>query len=74
MGQFRPLFSVFSSLNHSINIYSFNFSIQIEKSIDAVYGIQTQGCKMVGTDETTELPMVVAPSLHVKARKMYNQL
>ena len=30
-------------------------SIQIEKSIDGVLGIQTQGSRMVGTDETMEL-------------------
>ena len=30
-------------------------SIQIEKSVDGVLGIQTQGRRMVGADETTEL-------------------
>ena len=30
-------------------------TIQIEKSIDGVLGIQTQGRRMVGTDKTTEL-------------------
>ena len=30
-------------------------SIQIEKSIDGVLGIRTQGRIMVGVDETTEL-------------------
>ena len=29
--------------------------IQIERSIDGVLGIQTQGRRMVGADETTEL-------------------
>ena len=29
--------------------------IQIEKSIDGVLGIRTQGRRMVGADETTEL-------------------
>ena len=29
-------------------------SIQIEKSVDGVLGIRTQGRRMVGTDETTE--------------------
>ena len=28
--------------------------IQIEKSVDGVLGIQTQGLRMVGADETTE--------------------
>ena len=30
-------------------------SIQIEKSVDGVLGIQTRGRRMVGVDETTEL-------------------
>ena len=30
-------------------------SIQIEKSVDGVLGIQTRGRRMVGADETTEL-------------------
>ena len=30
-------------------------TIQIEKSIDGVFGIQTCGCRMVGADETMEL-------------------
>ena len=33
----------------------FSSIIQIEKSIDGVLGIQTQGCRMVGSDKTTEL-------------------
>ena len=48
MGQSRPLFVYF----HSILV---TISIQIEKSIDGVLGIQTRGCRMVGVDETTEL-------------------
>ena len=30
---------------------------QIEKSIDGVHGIRTQGCRMVVADETRELHM-----------------
>ena len=30
-------------------------SLQIEKSIDGVLGIQTRGRRMVGADKTTEL-------------------
>ena len=48
MGQFRPLFVYFRSFLVII-------SIQIEKSIDGVLGIQTWGRRIVGTDETTEL-------------------
>ena len=48
MGQSRPLFVYFRSPPVSI-------SIQIEKSIDGVLGIRTQGCRMVGADETMEL-------------------
>ena len=49
MGQSRPLFVYFRSFRVTI-------SIQIEKSIDGVLGIQTQGRRMVGADETTEPP------------------
>ena len=49
MGQSRPLFVYFRSFLITISI------IQIEKSVDGVLGIRTQGCKMVDTDETTEL-------------------
>ena len=49
MGQSRPLFVYFRYFLITISI------IQIEKSIDGVLGIQTQGHRMVGTDETTEL-------------------
>ena len=48
MGQSRPLFIYFCSFLVTI-------SIQIEKSIDHVLGIQTRGHRMVGADETTEL-------------------
>ena len=48
MGQSRPLFVYFHSFLSTI-------SIQIEKSIDGVLGIQTRGRRMVGADETTEL-------------------
>ena len=47
MGQSRPLFVYFRSF--------LTISIQIEKSIDGVLGIRTQGRSMVGTDETKEL-------------------
>ena len=47
MGQSRPLFVYFRSF--------LTISIQIEKSVDGVLGIRTQGRRMVGADETTEL-------------------
>ena len=48
MGQSRPLFVYFHPFLITISI------IQIEKSVDDVLGIQTQGRRMVGTDKTTE--------------------
>ena len=48
MGQSRPLFVYFLPFLVTI-------SIQIEKIVDGVLGIQTWGPRMVGTDETTEL-------------------
>ena len=48
MGQSRPLFVYFCSFLVTI-------SIQIEKSVDGVFGIQTWGRRMAGADETTEL-------------------
>ena len=47
MGQFRPLFVYFRYFLDTISI--------IEKSVDGVLGIRTQGRRMVGADETTEL-------------------
>ena len=47
MGQSRPLFVYFRSFLVTISI------IQIEKSIDGVLGIRTQGRRMVGADKTT---------------------
>ena len=49
MGRSRPLFVYFRTFLITISI------IQIEKSVDGVLGIQTQCCRMVGADETTEL-------------------
>ena len=49
MGQSRPLYVYFRHFLITISI------IQIEKSVDGVLGIQTRGCRMLGTDETTEL-------------------
>ena len=43
MGQSRPLFVYFRS-------FLLTISIQIEKSIDGVLGIQTRGHRMVGAD------------------------
>ena len=48
MGQFRPLVVYFHSFLVTI-------SIQIEKSVDGVLGIQTRDRRMVGADETMEL-------------------
>ena len=49
MGQSRPLLVYFCYFLDTISI------LQIEKSLDGVLGIRTQGHRMVGTDETTEL-------------------
>ena len=49
MGQSRPLFVYFRPFRITISI------IQIEKSLDGVLGIQTHGCRMVGTDKAMEL-------------------
>ena len=58
LGQTWPLFPLFSSFYHSnINFHNINW-----KSVDDVLGIWTQGCRMVGTDETKEL---WRPPLHV---------
>ena len=48
MGQSRPVFVYFRSFLVTI-------SIQIEKSIDGVLGIQARGRRMVDADETMEL-------------------
>ena len=49
MAQSRPLFVYFRYFLDTISI------IQIEKSVYGVLGIGTQGRRMVGADETTEL-------------------
>ena len=36
-------------------LFSLQFQYKLNKSIDGVLGIQTQGRRMVGADETTEL-------------------
>ena len=49
LGQSRPLFCfIFRSFLVTI-------SMQIEESVEGVLGNRTQGRRMVGTDETTEL-------------------
>ena len=48
-GPIPASFCIFSSFSN------YNFKIQIEKSVDGVLGIQTQGRRMVGADKTTEL-------------------
>ena len=49
MGQSLPLFVYFPPFLITIS------TIQIEKSIDGMLGIQTWGRRMVGADETPEL-------------------
>jgi len=49
MGQFRPLFCLFSSFSH------YSFKNTKWKSIDVVIGIRTKGRRMLGADKTTEL-------------------
>ena len=61
MGQSRPLFVYFFSFHVTI-------SIQIEKRVDGVLGIQTQGRRMVGADETTEL---LRPPLMISLIKIF---
>ena len=52
MGQFRPLFLLFSSFSHSnIKQVSSNLTLCIEKGVDGVLGIQTRGRRIVGADE-----------------------
>ena len=66
MGQSRPLFVYFCP-------FPITISIQIEKSVDGVLGIQTWGRSMVGADETTELwrpPNVVQCSV-LSCRKCF---
>ena len=36
-------------------VYFCSFLVTIEKSINGVLRIRTRGCRMVGTDKTTEL-------------------
>ena len=48
MGRSRSFFVYFRPF-HNTN------QLQIEKSIDGVLGIRTQGRRMVGSDETMEL-------------------
>ena len=65
MGQSQPLFVYFCS-------YLITISIQFEKSVVGVLGIQTQGSRMVGEDETMELwwppkrGNVLHPDFHTK--------
>ena len=47
MGQSRSLCCLFSSFHH--------VTIQIDKSVDGVLGIQTRGSMMECADESTEL-------------------
>ena len=49
MGQSRPLFVYFRPFRITISI------TQIEKGIDGVLGIRTNGRRMLGVDETIEL-------------------
>ena len=51
MGQSRPLFVYFRSFPTPTTISI----IQIEKSLDGVLEIRTQGRRMVGVDKTTEI-------------------
>ena len=51
MDQSRPIIVYFRSFLIPITISI----IKIEKSVDGVLGIRTQGHRMVGEDETTEL-------------------
>ena len=64
MGQSRPLFVYFRS-------FLITISIQIEKNIDGVLVIRTQGRTMVGADETTELwqPQCVQIMFHYQIEK-----
>ena len=39
----------------STSFQQFTIEIKIDKSIDGVLGIQTQGCRIEGADESTQL-------------------
>ena len=51
MGQTRPLFVYF----HSFHMTKYSTNTINEKSVNGVLGTRTQGGKMVGADESTEL-------------------
>ena len=54
MGQIRPILFIFVLFSHCKDKYSTNLTIN-DKSIDGVLGSRTQGGRMEGTDESTEL-------------------
>ena len=60
------LFSLFSQFTISI--------IQIEKSVDGVFGIRTWGRRMIGADETTELWRPLATLQQSDAEDQTNDL
>ena len=60
MGQSLPLFVYFRS-------FLIKISIQIEKSVEGVLGIQTRDRRMVGADKTMELwrpPKAITSFIH----------
>ena len=68
MGQSRPLFVYFRHFLDTISI------IQIEKSVDGVFGIRTWGRRMIGADETTELWRPLATLQQSDAEDQTNDL
>ena len=53
MGQTRPLLFIFAALQCKVK-YNTNLTL-IDQSIDVVHGIRSQGSRMEGADESTEL-------------------
>ena len=51
MGQTRPLFSLFLFFSHG----KYSTNTINDKSVNSVLGTRTQGGKIVGADESTEL-------------------
>ena len=65
LGQSRPLFSYFPPFLITIS------TIQIEKIIGRVLGIQTHGRRMVGGDQTTDL---LRPPINTFRNILFEQL
>ena len=75
LGQSRTLFRLITSFSHCNNNYSFNFNTMNWKNVDKVLGIRTQGCTMVGLNETANsLKMSHSRPLFLYFRLFYKLL